>query len=131
MDVALTLEDPQGDLMSVLSEYGILPQDFSRVAKLPSFAKEVERLRTEVREQGLGFKIKTRIMAEALLPRVNQMIHDVDTSPAVQADLIKSVVKWGGLEPKDTGNNTRQNNSVSITINLGGDDIRVIDGGTQ
>ena len=45
-------------------------------------------------------------------------IHSPDVSAAVKADLIKSTVKWGGLEPKNDAEATA-GGGVKITINLG------------
>jgi fibronectin type 3 domain-containing protein len=38
----------------------------------------------------------------------------------VKADLIKSTVKWGGLEPKGDVTTEGTGGGVKITINLGG-----------
>jgi hypothetical protein len=57
------------------------------------------------------------------------LIHDPAVSPAVKADLIKSTVKWGGLEPKTEVSNEGGGGGVRITINLGNDprDARTIE----
>ena len=58
------------------------------------------------------------------------LIHDPAVSPAVKADLIKSTVKWAGLEPKNTENdNNAGTGGVKIMINLGSSpsDMKVID----
>jgi hypothetical protein len=47
------------------------------------------------------------------------LIHDPAVSPAVKADLIKSTVKWGGLEPKVETGGEGSTGGVRITINLG------------
>jgi len=50
----------------------------------------------------------------------------------VKADLIKSTVKWAGLEPKDAGPQDQGTGGVKITINLGSDprDTRTIEATT-
>jgi len=48
------------------------------------------------------------------------LIHDPAVSPAVKADLIKSTVKWAGLEPKGDVQAEGAGGGVKITINLGG-----------
>jgi hypothetical protein len=57
------------------------------------------------------------------------LIHDPAVSPAVKADLIKSTVKWGGLEPKTEVGTEGGTGGVRITINLGPDpkDARTIE----
>ena len=79
---------------------------------------EVGFLRGEVREKGMTFRLKARAQAEELLTTSWTLIHSPDVSAAVKADLIKSTVKWGGLEPRgDIA--TDSATGVSITINLG------------
>ena len=50
------------------------------------------------------------------------LIHDPGVSAAVKADLIKSTVKWAGLEPKGDIQTDNSAGGVRITINLGGKD---------
>ena len=52
------------------------------------------------------------------------LIHDPGVSAAVKADLIKSTVKWAGLEPKSNENDGSAGaGGVKITINLGGQQV--------
>jgi hypothetical protein len=96
------------------------------------FLKKVEHYRTEVKDKGLTFKLKARAQAEELLTTSWMLIHDSAVSPAVKADLIKSTVKWAGLEPKDSGPQDQSTGGVKITINLGNDprDARTIEATT-
>lgn len=98
----------------------------------PIFLKKVEHYRNEVRDKGLTFKLKARAQAEELLTTSWLLIHDPAVSPAVKADLIKSTVKWAGLEPKDAGAQENNSGGVKITINLGPDprDARTIEATT-
>ena len=77
----------------------------------------------------MTFKLKARAQAEELLTTSWTLIHSPDVSPAVKADLIKSTVKWGGLEPKNDVVTEGAGGGVKITINLGGQqhDATVID----
>jgi len=96
------------------------------------FLKKVEHYREEVREKGLTFKLKARAQAEELLTTSWMLIHDPAVSPAVKADLIKSTVKWGGLEPKNEAVVEGGGGGVRITINLGSNpnDARTIEADT-
>ena len=86
----------------------------------PVFLKRVETYRDEVREKGITFRLKARAQAEELLTTSWTLIHNPDVSAAVKADLIKSTVKWAGLETKgDVAEGG--SGGVSITINLGGE----------
>lgn len=127
-DVALTLEGSGESLQEILARHNISANDILVFNQDPVFLKKVEHYRGDVRDKGLTFKLKARAQAEELLTTSWLLIHDPAVSPAVKADLIKSTVKWAGLEPKndvvsDGGG------GVKITINLGSDpkDARTIE----
>jgi hypothetical protein len=131
-DVALTLEGSGDTLQEVITRHNISANDILSFNADPIFLKKVEGYRTEVREKGLTFKLKARAQAEELLTTSWLLIHDASVSPAVKADLIKSTVKWAGLEPKDAGPQDNGTGGVKITINLGSDprDARTIEATT-
>lgn len=131
-DVALTLEGSGESLQEVITRHNINANDILKFNADPVFLKKVEHYRTEVREKGMTFKLKARAQAEELLTTSWLLIHSADVSPAVKADLIKSTVKWAGLEPKDAGPGDVGGGGVKITINLGPDarDMRTIEAST-
>ena len=130
-DVALTLEGSGETLQEIMGRHNITPNDILAYNADPIFLKKVEHYRGEVREKGLTFKLKARAQAEELLTTSWLLIHDPAVSPAVKADLIKSTVKWAGLEPKTEVTN-ESGGGVKITINLGPDprDARTIEATT-
>jgi hypothetical protein len=132
-DVALTLEGSGETLQEVIKRHNISANDILTFNADPIFLKKVAGYRTEVREKGLTFKLKARAQAEELLTTSWLLIHDSAVSPAVTADLIKSTVKWAGLEPKDAGPQDNGTGGVKITINLGSDprDARTIEATTM
>jgi hypothetical protein len=132
-DVALTLEGSGETLQEVIKRHNISANDILTFNADPIFLKKVAGYRTEVREKGLTFKLKARAQAEELLTTSWLLIHDSAVSPAVKADLIKSTVKWAGLEPKDAGPQDNGTGGVKITINLGSDprDARTIEATTM
>lgn len=118
-DVALMLEGSGETLDEVKQRHRIKSGELAKFSKDGVFLKKVEHYREEVREKGLTFKLKARAQAEELLTTSWNLIHSPDVSAAVKADLIKSTVKWAGLETKgddDTGSTT---GGVSININFG------------
>lgn len=129
MDIALTLEGSGEPLSDVIKRHSITASDILTFNADPIFLKKVDHFRTEVREKGVTFKLKARAQAEELLTTSWLLIHDPAVSPAVKADLIKSTVKWAGLEPKDSTETAQAGGGVKITINLGNSpqDTRVID----
>jgi hypothetical protein len=127
-DVALTLEGSGESLQEVITRHNITANDILIFNADPVFLKKVEHYRNEVRDKGLTFKLKARAQAEELLTTSWLLIHDPAVSPAVKADLIKSTVKWAGLEPK-TDVVSDGGGGVRITINLGSspEDARTIE----
>jgi len=131
-DVALTLEGSGESLQEIMQRHNIGPNDILTYNQDPVFLKKVEHYRGEIRDKGMTFRLKARAQAEELLTTSWLLIHDPIVSPAVKADLIKSTVKWAGLETKD-GVAADAGGGVSITINLGNDskEPRVINVGTD
>lgn len=127
-DVGLALEGSGESLQEVLSRHRITAHQLLDFNADPVFLKKVEHYRLEIREKGMTFKLKARAQAEELLTTSWLLIHDPAVSAAVKADLIKSTVKWAGLEPKDTVQ-TDNGGGVKITINLGNEskDVRTIE----
>jgi hypothetical protein len=128
-DIALTLEGSGETLQEVITRHKIAASDIINFNADPVFLKKVEHYRGEIQEKGLTFKLKARAQAEELLTTSWMLIHDPAVSPAVKADLIKSTVKWGGLEPKTEVGAEGGTGGVRITINLGPDpkDARTIE----
>lgn len=128
-DVALTLEGSGESLQEVMARHSIGANDIIKFNADPVFLKKVEHYREEIRDKGMTFKLKARAQAEELLTTSWLLIHDPSVSAAVKADLIKSTVKWGGLEPKNDQEITTNGGGVKITINLGNnpDDARTIE----
>ena len=131
-DVALTLEGSGETLQEVMGRHSIDANDLITFKRDPVFLKKVEHYRDEVREKGMTFRLKARAQAEELLTTSYLLIHDPGVSPAVKADLIKSTVKWAGLEPKNDDNSECAAGGVRITINLGSSqkDARTIEATT-
>lgn len=127
-DIALTLEGSGEPIGDVVKRHRIDPADLLEFKQDPVFLRKVDHYRAEIRDKGITFKLKARAQAEELLTTSWLLIHDPAVSPAVKADLIKSTVKWAGLEPKDASP-ADAGGGVKITINLGSspDDARTID----
>lgn len=128
-DVALTLEGSGEPLGDVMKRHDIDANAMVKFNKDPVFLKRVDEYRTEIREKGMTFKLKARAQAEELLTTSWLLIHDPAVSPAVKADLIKSTVKWAGLEPKGDEGGGQATGGVKIMINLGNaeQDRQIID----
>lgn len=128
-DVALTLEGSGESMNDLMARHRITVQDILAFNADPIFLRKVDHYRAEVRDKGMTFRMKARAQAEELLTTSWLLIHDPAVSPAVKADLIKSTVKWGDLEPRVTAMPGGDSGGVRITINLGNrpEDARVIE----
>lgn len=127
-DIALRLEGSGEPIDDILKKHGMTPASLLALNSDPVFLRKVSGYRDDVREKGMTFRLKARAQAEELLTTSWLLIHHPDVSPAVKADLIKSTVKWSGLEPAQSME--APGGGVKITINLGGDrlgDATVID----
>jgi len=121
-DIALRLENSGEDIPDILQRHNFTTADLLKFNSDPVFLKKVEAYRVEIKDKGITFRMKARAQAEELLTTSWILIHSPDVSPAVKADLIKSTVRWAGLESKaevDTG----ATGGVRITINLAGQDV--------
>jgi hypothetical protein len=131
LDIALQLSDSDAfDLGEILAFHKLTEPELVKIAADPLFQRQVQQFRDEIRDKGLGFRTKCKIMADEVLKTTWSLVHDQDTSPAVRADLIKSLVRWADLEPKDKAGIGGDVGGVKITINLGPrEESRVIEGG--
>jgi hypothetical protein len=118
-DVALRLEGSGDELNNLLDKHHITTVDLLALSSDGVFLKQVANYRDEIHERGLTFRLKARAQAEELLLTSWKLIHAPEVSPTVKADLIKSTVKWAGLEPKDGAQTGDAGGGVKITINLG------------
>lgn len=121
-ELALLLEGSREDMTDVALRNGVTTKDLLLFNQDPAFLKQVQAYRAEIRDKGVLFKLKSRVIAEDLLTTTYGLIQDPLISPAVRADLIKAVVKWAGLDPKDTPQTGETAQGVRITINIGGED---------
>jgi hypothetical protein len=122
-DVALRLEGSGEDVNEIMERHHLEAHSLLVFNKDPVFLRQVAKYRDEIREKGITFRLKARTQAEELLKTSWLLIHSPDVSAAVKADLIKSTVKWAGLEPKNDVGAGEGSGGVRITINLGGQDL--------
>jgi len=117
-DIALVREGSGEPIKAVLATHGLTKKDMLAFSSDPVFEKRVQEYQDDIKKNGLTFRLKARAQAEELLTTSYLMIHDPDTSAAVRADLIKSTVKWAGLEPTGKDATNGAGGGVTIQINL-------------
>lgn len=124
-DLALLLEGSGEKLDELLDRHEVSASELLIFKADPVFLKKVDAYREEVRTKGLTFRVKARAQAEELLQTSWLLIHDPVVSPAVKADLIKSTVKWAGLDTGPANDSQGAGGGVTISINLGGKTLDV------
>jgi hypothetical protein len=120
-EMALLLEGSGEDLTDIMRRNNLTPKDVAEYNKDRVFLNKVSEYRGAIQKDGLLFKMKARVQAEELLRTSYVMIHHPDVPPSVKADLIKSTVKWAGLDTPPPQLGLEGGGGVSITINLNGD----------
>lgn len=109
-------------------EYGYDDQEWAVLRHNPTFLKELAGACELVRQEGMSFKLKAKLIAEEQLKQVWKMVHqshDV-VPPVVKAKLIELTARWAGFDPRTNGEGgpaagPLNANSLNIQINLGKD----------
>lgn len=115
-ELALHMEDPE----EVFARYHYTPDQAVELMESPGFTKLLARVSAEVRESGLSFRMKARVIAEDLLPHAHEMATDPRMSAAVRADLIKWAAKVAALEPKEGKEDGKQGGGLNLSITFAG-----------
>lgn len=85
----------------ILEAYGIGPAEWDLLRHNAVFQKALQDAVEKLRRDGMSFRVKAQMQAEALLETSWQLIHAQNTPAAVKSDLIKNTIKVAGLEPKE------------------------------
>jgi hypothetical protein len=122
VELALKTATPQ----ELQIEYGYTDTEWAALPKNPVFMKELAGACEMVRQDGMGFKLKARLIAEENLKEVFKMVresHD-KVPPAVKGKLVELTARWAGYDPKTNGEGQvvgSIGNALNIQINLGSD----------
>ncbi len=106
-------------------EYGYSEAEWAALPRNPAFMKDLAQACEMVRQEGMSFKLKARLIAEENLKQVWKMVHENhgDVPPAVKAKLIELNARWAGFDPKSNGEGGQAGgavtNALQININLG------------
>lgn len=113
--LALGMEDE----LIVASRHGLSMETFLELSTQPWFQTQVATKRAEYEKSGVTFKTKAAWMAGELLDQVYLQASSMDASLNQKHEVLKTLLKAGGLEPKEEKlQNTGP--SFSISIDLGG-----------
>jgi hypothetical protein len=102
---------------NICRAYGMTREQFTELIAHPTFIKAYQEAIEALKVDGMGFKVKARMQAEAYLDTAFHMAQNPGTSDSVRADIIKNTVRWAGFDAKAA--EVGQGNSFNIQINLG------------
>lgn len=108
----------------IRKEYGYSTEDWEALPRNPVFMKELTEACELVRQEGMSYKLKARMLAEEFLPDVYKMVKadgEKGTPASVRADMIKFMTRVAGYDVKASaeGGAATQANTLNIQINLG------------
>lgn len=121
IELALKTASPE----ELRHEYGYSIEEWEALPKNAVFMKELAGACELVRQEGMSFKLKAKLIAEENLKQVWKMVHDSNnlTPPVVRAKLIELTARWAGFDPKSNGDSGPGGVNVAaglqININLG------------
>lgn len=78
--------------------YGVDVIAWNKLRNDPLFQEDVRRHREDLRKDGMSFKKKAQLQAEALLDVSWGIINNPSTPANVRADLIKNTIRVAGLD---------------------------------
>lgn len=105
-------------------EYGYSDEEWAALPKNPVFMRDLTAACELVRQEGMSFKLKAKLLAEEHLKDVWKLVHASHDAvpPNVKADLIKAVARWAGFDNKESTGAAAgpvNANTLNIQINLG------------
>lgn len=120
IELALKTASPQ----DLRIEYGYTDEEWLALRSNPVFLKELAGACELVRQEGMSFKLKAKLIAEENLKEVFRMTRDTACPAAVRGKLIELTARWAGFDPRTNGEESvgggaLQANTLNIQINLG------------
>lgn len=120
-NLAIELASGLQETQEILDRYGISKKDFRALAATEHFKKYFKDAKiawgsvTNARER---VALKSAMISEGALLRINQLIHAVDTPPSNVIEAHKHMSNLGQLMPSKPGE-AETGNKHSIVINIG------------
>lgn len=116
VDVALRVDD-----QTLCDTYDLQYHELDEIKNDPSFIVQLAAVQKELEKEGVSFRLKAQMQAEALLQTSWSLIHSAATPAAVKAGLIKDTVRWAGFDapPQAGAGGGRGGFSVNIVLNQG------------
>lgn len=113
--LALGMEDE----LVVAARHGLSVEQYYELAQQPWFRVQMATKQAEFEKNGVTFRAKAAWMAADLLDQVYLQASSTDSSLAQKHEVLKTLIKAGGLEPKEE-KSQQAGPGFSISIDLGG-----------
>lgn len=123
--IALGMEDE----LVVAARHDMSVEQYKALEAQPWFQAQVAAKRAEYEKNGVTFRAKAAWMASDLLDQVYLSVSSNEASLAQKHDVLKTLIKAGGLEPKDE---VKKDTGPTFAINIdlgGGQSISLTSGG--
>lgn len=109
--IALGMEDE----LIVASRHGFSIEEYETLASQKWFQLQIAVKRSEFERNGITFKAKATWMAADLLNQVYVSAASADASLSQKHEVLKTLIKAGGLEPKEE---RTQNTGPTFTLSI-------------
>ena len=126
-ELALNMAEPE----EVFKAYGYTPETALALTESPAFTALCKRIGTEIRENGLSFRMKAKAISEELLVDAFEIATDPLQSGAVRAKIIEWVTKVAGNEPAPPKSEVAGGGGVNLSITFAGQGETKIIGGHE
>ncbi len=113
LDIALETHE----LPDLLHKYDITESSLDKLYRNSQFKRELLAARVELTQSGSAFRAHARVLAEAHLVTMNELMSASDTPTTVKMQIWQSLVRFAALEPPKAENALLQG---GITINIAG-----------
>ena len=109
--IALGMEDE----LVVAARHDMSVEQYQELQRQPWFQAQLAAKRAEFEKNGVTFRAKAAWMASDLLDQVYLSVSSNEASLAQKHDVLKTLIKAGGLEPKDE---TKKDTGPTFAINI-------------
>lgn len=128
IELALKLDDSA----VIFQRHGIAVDQALELLETPAFTALLTQATADVKEKGLSFRAKARVMAEDLLQHGYEIASDEYASAAVRADLIQWMARVADLEPaKKDGKDTGGGGGLHLSITFAGQEKQAVVNGRE
>lgn len=111
LDVALnTPED------TILEVHGLLHHQLQAIYDDPLFIASLAKLRKELSQDGVSFKLKARLQAEAMLEEHWNIVHDRELPAETRRKAIADTVRWAGFDAAPAPGGPGGGFSINIVV---------------